>query len=323
MRRRDEFDDPQGAVAAIFQTLDIRRHIQARGPLFPALMVLGMIAVLAAVLWYSYPREAEKQALRAVPIIRADAGPYKIVPDDPGGMDIPHRDSTVFNTLRDARNKNNANRIENLLPEAERPLPRDELFAGLKTEPPKIIKDQKLTAKAEAISEEQSAPIEITAQLEKPAPVTPVPAVKKDMQTQEVEKIASVPKPIMKPTMKPEAAKAARTEPAAGIGRQIRDKPQNITQEIIYADAAPAPGSVYVQLGSLKSRAAAETSWTSLQKAFPSQLSGLPLYVQQADLGDRGTYFRVQAGPVESGQAQQICEAILTERPGGCLVVRN
>lgn len=318
MRQTDEFDDPQkaGAIAAIFRTLDVRRHIAARGPLFPALLLLGMVAVLAAVLWYSYPREAEKQALRAVPIIRADAGPYRIVPDDPGGMDIPYRDSTVFDTLREAQQRtggeNNSNRIENLLPEAEKPMPREEMFAGLKADPPEIIQEQQVTAEPESQADAAVEPIEITErQPMEPAAVAPAMAEsEKEELEQKVAEVSSAPKPVAKPRYQPEAESAARTEPAAGIDRMTRDAP-------------PEPGSVYIQLGSLKSMEAAETAWKDLQRSFPSQLGELKLHVQQADLGGRGVFYRVQAGPLASGKAQSVCETILAERPGGCLVVRN
>ena len=265
MRRNDEFDDDPrfaGIVTNLLGALDIRDRIGARSPLFAVLMVAGTLAVLAAVLWYSYPKEAAEHELRAVPIVRADAGPIKIIPSDPGGMDIPYRDSTVFDTLH--ASKNRSDRIENLLPEPEKPLPRGELFAGLKTD--------------------MKTDLEINATL--PTPEKPVmPAVKPE---------------------KTEAEKAAKTEPAAGTPK---DKTSG--------------GDYYVQLGSLRSRADAERAWKDSQGAFPGQLGGLDLRINEADLGAKGTYYRVQGGPVSQQSAQSICKAVEAKKPGGCLVVRR
>lgn len=34
-----------------------------------------------------------------VPLIKADEGPYKVPPRDPGGLDVPHQDSTIYDAL--------------------------------------------------------------------------------------------------------------------------------------------------------------------------------------------------------------------------------
>lgn len=266
MGRNDDFDDDPrfaGIAANLLGALDIRDRIGARSPLFAALMVGATLAVLAAVLWYSYPKEAAEQELRAVPIVRADAGPIKIIPSDPGGMNIPYRDSTVFDTLQ--ASKNGPDRIENLLPEPEKPLPREELFAGLKT----------------------------------------------DMKTDlEINATLPVPEKVVAPAAKPEKAEAeqvAKVEPAAGTPK----------------DKTTSGGDYYIQLGSLRSRANAEKLWKDSQSAFPAQLGGLDLRINEADLGAKGTYYRAQGGPVNQQSAQSICKAVEAKRPGGCLVVRR
>ncbi|HEY8191143.1 MAG TPA: SPOR domain-containing protein, partial [Alphaproteobacteria bacterium] len=137
MRYKDEFDDdPQSAdvLAGILKAIDIRERLRPRSPLFGGLILGGTLLLLAGLLWYSYPKEAAKQELKAVPIVKAEAGPMKIIPTDPGGMDIPYRESTVFDTLRAQHASETGGRIENLLPEQEQPMPRNELFAGAKTD---------------------------------------------------------------------------------------------------------------------------------------------------------------------------------------------
>lgn len=263
--KKDEFDDENDprfkAVAAnLLAALDIRDRIGARSPLFAAAMLAVTLSVLVGVLWYSYPKEAAEQELRAVAIVRADAGPIKMIPGDPGGMDIPHRDSTVFDTLRAADEKSGGDRIENLLPEPEKPMPRTEMFAGLKTD------------------------LEISS-----PSVLPAPAAKSEKQ--EIKK--------------EESTEASKIEPAAGTPKK------EIKKE----------GGYYIQLGSLKSRAEAEKTWKASQSAFPDQLGGLDLRVQEASVGAKGTFYRVQGGPVDQASARSICKAVEAKKPGGCLVV--
>lgn len=192
MRYKDEFDDdPQSAdvLAGILKAIDIRERLRPRSPLFGGLILGGTILLLVGLLWYSYPKEAAKQELKAVPIVKAEAGPMKIIPTDPGGMDIPYRESTVFDTLRAQHAAETGGRIENLLPEQEQPIARTELFAGAKTD----LKTETTTAPVIEKAPETTAPEKVAAVEGKPA--TSAPA---------------------KPAEKSEAEKAAKTEPAAG-----------------------------------------------------------------------------------------------------------
>lgn len=65
--------------------------------------------------------------------------------------------------------------------------------------------------------------------------------------------------------------------------------------------ASDAPGaarfSVMIQLGSLRSLEEAQRDWTRLRSRFPELLEGRELEVEEADLGSRGIFFRVQTGP--------------------------
>lgn len=294
MPYKDEFDnDPQyaGVVAGILGALDIRERIGARGPLFAAVMLLAAVGVMVAVLWYSYPRAAARNELENTPIVRADAGPHKVVPDDPEGMDIPYRESTVFDTLRhDEGDKTASSRIENLLPESEKPLARDELFAGLKT-------DLKPVETAEV-----SSPQPDRERIVKDMPVeSGATAVPQTLAAAEPQK-AIVPQPLAKPDSA--AEDIAKTEPAAGTPKQ-------------------KTGDYFVQLGSLKSRADAERLWGDMKKTFPAQLGSLDLRIQEADLGAKGVYYRTQAGPLEQAGAQSVCKAVEAKKPGGCFVIKR
>jgi hypothetical protein len=287
MTRKDEFDDPEGfqsAFGKIAQAMEQSRFgLRQRRPLIGILTVMVALFVLFAVFWSTYPRGKDAAENGPVLVIRADTAPYKTAPEDPGGMEIPYRDSTVFETLRSAdADDREESKVESLLPPPEQPIERAQMFAGLKTEP--IEEDAEAPAEAEpdigpTPSDEKAFAV--------PAPVQEMPAASSGTET-----------------------RAAATEPAAGDAA-VKTMPESDS----------GGGTHYVQLGSLKDRATADAEWTKLQKQFPSELGSLTLRVQQADLGAKGKFFRIQAGAVSKEQAQKICSSISGKRAGGCLVV--
>jgi hypothetical protein len=111
----------------------MRNEAAKRGPLYAGAAALMVLAVLGAVIWTSYPRHGAPANPDAVPLIRADAAPYRTRPDDPGGMNIPYRDSTVFNALH-GDDGASADKVENLMPQPEQPLSREKLIPGFKAD---------------------------------------------------------------------------------------------------------------------------------------------------------------------------------------------
>lgn len=299
MQNKDSFDDPEsaGIFAGIVRALDARHAFTARRPLWAAGMVVATVAVLGAVLYYAYPREAAEQELAAAPIIRADAGDIKVTPDDPGGMDIPHRESVVFDTL----NGGGERRVENLLPEAEAPLPRDEMFAGLKTEAEDDILD--VTATVDTPPEPQSFD-EVASYA---PPDEGVEAAPLESAASEDVKEEVVPATVAAAVTEEKAVEVAKTEPAAGLSVAAK--------EVV-------KGTHFVQLASVKDEAAAKAEWKKMQAAH-SVLSPLKLHIERADLGAKGVFYRIQGGPVVEAEAKQICQAITSKKPGGCLVVKD
>ena len=75
-----------------------------------------------------------------------------------------------------------------------------------------------------------------------------------------------------------------------------------------------------IQLASLGSRQQTETMWNKVLQANQDLLDGLSLHVQQATL-PKGTFYRVQAGPLVSwAKAAELCRS-LKSRSQDCLIV--
>ncbi len=88
--------------------------------------------------------------------------------------------------------------------------------------------------------------------------------------------------------------------------------------------AARTPSGAYVvQLAALRARNGTRPAWARLQRAHPMLLGDRELTVQEITLGERGIFYRVQAGffPDRAG-ASALCRA-LKARQQDCLVVKR
>ena len=88
--------------------------------------------------------------------------------------------------------------------------------------------------------------------------------------------------------------------------------------------ATPAPvasgsAAAYVQLSSSPSEAEAQSSMRSLNNRFGSLFGGNKLVVQSADLGQKGTWYRVKLPAASLADAQSVC-ADVKANGGDCIV---
>lgn len=269
---------------------------------------LTVIAILVfiAVVWYAYPTAEEVHETTDLPVVLAEKSAYKFAPDDPGGMKVPHQDSTVFDPL----DKKDAKRVERLLPGTEDPMD----------------KDAALTSGADAPA------AQATAQMQKVGIGT-----EKLITAAEAVKAEPVKTETAKPVQKPAAAKvetpAAKTETAKPADVKTETKPaaksapvktETAKTEMVKpaAQAAASTGNVYIQLGAYRSADGAAIDWKKLQQKHPELLKGLSMRTQRVDLGAKGVFNRLQAGGVSDARAREICDVLKTANSGGCIVVR-
>lgn len=115
-----------------------------------------------------------------------------------------------------------------------------------------------------------------------------------------------------KETSKAEPAPAPAFAPAAAAVGQA--EPQTMEPA--------AMGGFLVQLGSYRDRPSAEASWKEIQAAHPVILGALSLYVDEADLGAKGIYYRLQAGPFAARDAALTACRSLKAAKQDCLPVK-
>jgi hypothetical protein len=119
------------------------------------------------------------------------------------------------------------------------------------------------------------------------------------------------------------AAKPATTETPAKTAEKPAEKPAQVasTEPAATADPKAKATGVRIQLASLPSEAAAWEAWKQISGKYSAQVSGLTAMVESADLGTKGTFYRVQTGPFATVAAAQ--ERCTTMKAAGldCLVV--
>jgi cell division septation protein DedD len=77
-----------------------------------------------------------------------------------------------------------------------------------------------------------------------------------------------------------------------------------------------------VQIASVRTAAAAAKGWQKLSRQHADLLKGLKSSIVRADLGRKGVFHRLQAGPVPSREAAEGLCAKLKSRRVGCMIVR-
>lgn len=311
MNKYDEFDDPKG-----------KDFLGSVGPKAAFFIVLIALSFMIGVVWKLYVGGGNSVSSENVPIVRAESEPYKVAPDDAGGMDMPNKDSTIFSSLNSDPDRG----IENLLADnnEESPLPRSQLFAGLNTERnPNLHAEAQNTPLDQPLSEGEERIVNQVKEAEKV--VTNLieggadAIVSVDESSPVIKEVVDVPKKV-EPLIMEALEKTPEVVTLKPV-EKIEPKP---------AVKAPAPtpktimvsGDYYVQLASVRDRARADGEWNKLKSKYAAALSGYSYRVETANLA-KGTFYRIQAGPVSKSQATSTCNAIKRKDPNGCLVKKK
>lgn len=86
--------------------------------------------------------------------------------------------------------------------------------------------------------------------------------------------------------------------------------------------AALRPGGIQVQLGSVRSADAARQEWAKLKQGNADLLGSLKANAVRTDLGEKGIFYRIEAGPFsDSAAAERLCSE-MKRRNLGCILVR-
>lgn len=124
----------------------------------------------------------------------------------------------------------------------------------------------------------------------------------------------------------PQTAAPAPAKPAAKAAAEPKPPAQPKPAQAKPAAAAPAEaapnGRIQVRLGSLRSPDGAREEWTRLKRENADLLGNLTANAVRADLGEKGIYYRIEAGPfADAAAAERLCSE-LKRRNRGCILAR-
>ena len=235
----------------------------------------------------------------------ADDSPIKSRPDDPGGMDVPHQDATIYNELSGSNQKKAE--VEHLLPGAETPMtPPAPAPVAAATQPAAPVADATPSTQSDNAAITEEAP-QIAAVPVSPAPVQATEAPVSLSQPGAVSNNAvqnKAPTPIPSTVAPAKSATIAAGSPMTSASKM------------------PAgSSSVKIQLGSVPSEQVAHSEWQRLSQKNADVLGGMNANFVKADIPGKGTYFRIQAGPLQEAKATSTCTA-LKARAQPCMIVR-
>lgn len=264
-------------------------------------LVVGVVvgAIIAgAAAWTVFGPGADQDAART-PLIVANPEPYKARPDDPGGMQVENQDKLVYERVGGATAPAGA---ENILPPPEAPkAPAPEPEPELASEP--------------AL---ESAPESVTAPIAVPTPSAAAPLAEPATVPEESDLPQSSP---VAPAAETAAAPVVTATPEAQPVAPAQSVPSAGTPSTGTID--PLSGDHLIQIAALRSEEAAQAEWQRISSRSTSLLAAYRPVIVRADLGERGIFFRLRAGPLNGrAAADNLCAALAAENIG-CLVVRN
>lgn len=270
--------------------------LKGRSAVMVASALLGAIA-LGGALAYAYKQSGGGIESGDAPIVTADASPVKAAPDAPGGKEFPHKNKLIYDRL-----------TNNATPEAERLVPRQEDVA-VPALPPATATAGLPAAVATSgpAAAEEGGPRRVRTMVVNPDGSVQAPAaMASDMANQAAAGVPGQPNMMPVPAIQPPGA-----------------APQQVAAAAAPAAAAPAAASSYVvQLGSSKSQTDALANFADAQQKYPSLLGSYQPLVRKTDLGPRGTWYRLQVGPMANKDAAyRLCGQLKSQGHGDCLVM--
>ncbi len=234
-----------------------------------------------------------------IPLIKAEDGPVKERPTTPGGIDVPHQNSTIFDRFN---NKEQEKDVEHILPPPEMPNNQAVETGGIINEPPAQTVPAPEPAKPEP-KPEPAAEVQKTATQPSPseAPATPV----EKPAPAEPEKAPPAPEPQPKPPAKNPDEHKTETPPKPAPPK----------------DSAAGGGQSRIQLAASPSQQEAEDKMLSIVSEHAGIMRQVKLSVVKADLGARGVFYRIQSQAMPTAAAQKLC-ADLKAAGMGCILAK-
>jgi len=303
-----------------------RRSGRSRLALVGVLMV-GAIAATAGVYAYMSGPNSTASTDGEPPMIRADQGPNKVVPDQPAQDQASDGQKLIYDRVGGSPTTGN----EQVVSSEEQPV---DVSQAAQPQQPRVIQTSPTNgapaapAPANATEPKRVRTLTVRADGTIVEDASPSPLPGEQSSVDSTQSTASTPIALssgaggpvsIDPTPMSNTPSIVPNVPAPA---QVAAVPAPAPAPA--ASAAPAtPGNYVVQIASVRSEAEAQTTWRTMQSRFPNVLGNQQVAIRRADLGDRGIYYRAQVGNFASrDDAVSLCES-LRAAGGDCMVQRN
>jgi hypothetical protein len=243
---------------------------------------------------------------QSIPIIKADAEPFKIKPEQTGGQEIPHQDKLIYEQMggQTARPV-----TEKLLSDAEPPiLPEPQAAVETAANSAETLPAQEVAViptpeitrvnpKVEKTSEPENLSAMLVAQNQEAAPLIAPMLIDKPKP----------PVPQKTQDNPPPPVPAAKTLPAQVPPRAAAEKIEL--------------GGFRVQLAAFPDADQATATAAQWQKKLASVLAGKKIAVIRAEIPNKGVYHRLQIGGFADRRAAQASCAAIKAGGQNCILV--
>jgi hypothetical protein len=317
------------------------------GSRLPLLIVLALLvlAMFAGVVWLAYTQGVAR-GRGETPVLTAANGPERVAPQSGGDGTVPYQGFKIYEQpapLDDTADNAPAGKTDTKGPanaapaatpaappkpapvaEALKPAPAPFAVAPKPAPPvaakpvtPPLAPVKAAATPAPKPTAPAAAPPKSVAALIQQANSTPVPAAAKPAPA----KAATTPPPAMKQAVIPPAATGTATgAPRSLVAPTAAPSTAAETPAPKPATAAPASGGIVLQIGAYKSRADADAAWKTYKAKHSALLSGYSDDIQQADLGEKGTWYRLRIGGMSNREvAAGLCDRLKADG-GACIL---
>ncbi len=282
--------------------------------------IAGGVTLASVVGWMILAPQYRVESEKEIPVIRRPQTAIRVQPNEPGGMEIPNQDKSVYNIIE----KKDDTSIENLLPPPEAP----KLPVVVASEE---VSDSKVSTESTVIEEAEKVVQQATVSV----PTEEILKQAEDAVVQSTENTQTVP---VVETQKTDI-KVAETLPAKSsndvkpeikkdekpiIKAEIKDENKSVIKEETpkaKQQTAAVSGDWQIQLMSSPNKPAVEKAKIDLGKKY--KISHLPFEIEAAILDQNKTFYRLKVGAFKNrADADKVCNDIKTLN-GTCIVKKK
>lgn len=299
-----------------------------------AAVVLFALGGFFGLAWYAY-KSGEGTDDKDVELVKVENEPVKEAPANPGGMQIPNQDKTVYGLING--NKQEKPVVERIMPSTEEP--EHDTATGTWTNGKGRSADTTASANADVppIKELSENGIRKAQQFNPSknkaaaAPSTPNIAIAQT-PTPISEPIQPKAVPLQQQAQAPSTPVTEAKEKPIAVGTNDTPAPAPVQKEAAPTaeEEKPAPTAapaanmpkIRIQLGALKSEAEAESTWSKITGKYSDTLGDKQHYIVRVNVNGN-TFYRLQAAPFSSTQDANAACMTLVSGGQACILARG